>query len=335
MAASLCACTGPAGPIGTPGPEGTNGTNGMMGSQGSQGDPGSQVFDELMLPGSRFFPESLNADSAGNIYVGSLASGEIVKFAPGDDTPMVFHAAGADSIVGVAGVLVDSANQKMWICSIDPTFATPTQVAALNLTTGALIQAYDMPNGAGAFCNDLALDASGNLYVTDSFGTVAKLPAGGSTLTTWAQDAGWVPAAQGQFTVDGIAIDGTHLYVNLLQDPVSGGGSLWSVDITGTGDAGTVTLLDSAPALTGADGMRLYNHDLIVVEPSGNLWDFSVDNTLGVANGLLLSNRLDEPSAVVQVGTELWVAEGQIGKFVTPDAPPPNVPFLIERVHAP
>jgi hypothetical protein len=314
----------------------------MTGSQGSQGDPGSQVFDQLQIPGADFYPESITSDAAGNIYTGSLVTGEIVKFAPFDDTPMVLHAAGADGIVGVAGVLADSTNSKLWICSVDFTFANPTQVAELNLATGALIQAFDMPTGAGAFCNDLALDAAGNLYVTDSFGTVAKLPAGGTTLTTWAQDDRWTPAAQGEFTVDGIAIDGTTLYVNLLSDPAvypTAQAALFTVDITNTGDAGTITQLNvSAGAsdvpLSGADGMRLDGHDLIIVEPSGNLWDFAIAS--GNADGILLSNRLYQPSAVTQVGSELWVAEGEIPTLLSNgDGPPPRIPFLIERVHAP
>lgn len=57
--------------------------------------------------------------------------------------------------------------------------------------------------------------------------------------------------------------------------------ALFTIDVTNTGDAGTITQLNvSAGAadvpLSGADGMRLDNHDLIVVEPSGNLWDFAI-----------------------------------------------------------
>ena len=38
---------------------------------------------ELSLPGPAFFPESISAAPGGELFVSSLTTGEIVRFAPG------------------------------------------------------------------------------------------------------------------------------------------------------------------------------------------------------------------------------------------------------------
>ncbi len=78
-------------------------------------------------------------------------------------------------------------------------------------------------------------DLRGHLYVADSFGTIARLPAGMTTLSTWSMHPDWVPAPN-QFEVDGIVWDGgTNIYVNTLAS-----GGLYRVPITPAGAAGAV-----------------------------------------------------------------------------------------------
>ena len=105
--------------------------------------------------------------------------------------------------------------------------------------------------------------------------------------------------------------------------------------VNADGSAGTAVQIDyqGVPGPTSADGMRLYNHDLLIVDPNnGELWH-QVLHPNDTADNFLVSNRLDAPSAVVQIGTELWVTEGQIGTLLVGGNP--KAPFLIERVHAP
>jgi hypothetical protein len=137
--------------------------------------------DLLALPGQAYFPESLNAGDDGTLYVGSLATGQVVAFDDGSTSPRTVIAAGANGVTGVTGVLA----------------------------TFPLAQNY--------FCNDLAFDKQGNLYATDSFsGTVQRLKAGGAAFETYVQDARLAPAAQGAFGLDGIVISDDAIYVNKL-----------------------------------------------------------------------------------------------------------------------
>ncbi len=169
---------GPAGPTGPAGPAGSNGAPGAPGAMGSPGDAGLTVFDELALPGPAWYPESLHAAADGTLYVGSLTTGAVVKFAPGQAEASPFIAAGG-AAKGVAGVLVDEVTNSLFICAVDATFLSAGTVQKYDLATGALTATFSFPGAAlpdggtnpyVAFPNDLAFDGAHRLYVSDSFG---------------------------------------------------------------------------------------------------------------------------------------------------------------------
>ena len=72
---------------------------------------------ELSLPGPAFFPESITAAPNGALFVSSLVTGEIVRFAPGLSKPKTFVA--DDVNVGTAGVMVDPERNVLWACAVD------------------------------------------------------------------------------------------------------------------------------------------------------------------------------------------------------------------------
>jgi sugar lactone lactonase YvrE len=342
-------CSGSAGP---PGPKGDPGAGGSMGAQGPQGDrgptgemgqpgmtgaagmtgpqgePGAASFDALMLPGL-FYPESLNAAADGSLYVGSLTTGEIVHFAPGHSKPTVLHPAGADGIVGVAGVLVDTGTvaSGLWICSVDFSFATPTFVRNLDLATGELKASFPLP--ATSFCNDLAFDAHHNLYVSDSFdGKIFRLRSGGDALAVWSSDVRFVPQP-GAFGLDGICFDGESSILINRRDT----GEIFRVTIDTGGGAGAITPISVQPALVLPDGMRCLDRGkLLTVEGApmtGHLTYLSLTGT--TATSRVLDNHLDFPTAIAIVGDDAWVSEGQFQYlFGAPGSP--LVPFTIRRV---
>ena len=100
-----------------------------------------------------FFPESISAAPSGELFVSSLTTGEIVRFSPGSSSSAPFVAAGVN--VGTAGVMVDSERGVLWACAVDLSFETASELRAFDLTTGALVGSYEMPNGG--VCADIAL----------------------------------------------------------------------------------------------------------------------------------------------------------------------------------
>lgn len=275
--------------------------------------------DLLALPGSGFHPESLTADAEGTLYVGSLTTGQVVAFDDGATIPRTVleaGAAGGTDVTGVAGVLVHG--DALWLCSIDATFQRPTELRSFDLG-GAPLASHVLP--ATQFCNDLAFDAAGDLYATDSFsGNVLRLPSGGGAPEVFVQDARFAPASQGAFGLDGIVAVAGGLYVNTLDT-----GRLFHVDLASR----AITEITVTPPLAGPDGMRaLDDHTLLVVEQAGRLSKVTI--TGATARSTPLATELDQPTGVVVTRGSAWVTEGQIGRLLAGEAP--ALPFAVRRV---
>ncbi len=275
----------------------------------------------LALPGNAYYPESLSASADGTLFVGSLASGQVVAFDDGATEPRTVVGS-ASGVTGVAGVLVHG--DELFVCSIDTSFQKPTEVRGFALD-GTPHHSYTL--GAGRFCNDMAFDAAGNLYVTDSFsGSVLRLPPGGSALEPWLTDASLAPAQQGAFGLDGIVAADGALYLTKLDT-----GGLYRVAIGADGSAGAVTQIAVSPALTSPDGMRLVDaRTLLVVENSGSLLRVALSGD--TASATALSDSLDQPTSVIVARGWAWVSQGQIGRLFAQPPQPPNLPFSVVRV---
>src|SRR5262249_2028359 len=149
----------------------------------------------LIVPGDNFFPESIAATPAGTLFVGSVVTGEILRFPHGSTTAETFVPAGVNS--GTVGVFADMVRGVLWACGVDLTCQRPTALRAFDLRTGTLRATYELP-GRGV-CADIAL-AHGDVYITDTTDpTAATRPPGrilrlttprptqpdGGTLTVW------------------------------------------------------------------------------------------------------------------------------------------------------
>jgi sugar lactone lactonase YvrE len=274
--------------------------------------------DQLALPGQAYFPESLNAGADGTIYVGSLATGQVVAFDDGAKAPRTAIAAGQSGVTGVTGVL--ATDDTLWICSVDTTFSRPTEVRSFTLT-GEPKASY--PLAASYFCNDLAFDKQGNLYATDSFsGSVQRLKAGGAAFETYVQDARLAPATQGAFGLDGIVIGDDAIYVNKLDSS-----QLFRI---GLGEDKAITEITVTPPLAGPDGMRALDaQTLLVIDGAANRLS-KVEIHGATATSTPLSSDLDMPTGVAVSRGSAWVSEGQLGRLFTGQNP--NLPFSVTRV---
>lgn len=274
--------------------------------------------DLIALPGDAYYPESLAASADGTLFVGSLVTGQVTAFADGSPEGRAVVGAGS-GVTGVAGVTVRG--DELWLCSIDTTFQRPTEVRRFALD-GTPQGAF--PLAANQFCNDLAFDARGTLYVTDSFaGTVLRLRPGADALETWLQDPALAASAPGAFGLDGIAIAGTTIYLNTFDT-----GRLFRVTIE---DDGPGALVPIAGTFTAPDGMRVLDDGaLLVVEGAGRL--SRVDVTGDTAVATVLADELDMPTSVIVARGSAWVSEGQLGRLFAQPAIAPNLPFAIRRV---
>ena len=286
----------------------------------------------LTVPGDNFFPESIAAAPAGTLFVGSVVTGEILRFRPGSTNAETFVPAGVNT--GTAGVLVDMVRGVLWACAVDLTFQTPTALRAFDLRSGTLRATYQVPDRG--VCADIAL-ARGDVYITDTTDPIAGTPgrilrlttpqpgrADGGSLTVWSTDPLFtrpVPFLQ----INGIAFDGiSTLYATNL-----GTGELLRVRIRLDGSAAPATVIHLDRDLVVPDGIRMLDPArLLVAELVGRLTLVNIDT-----GATAVVSELDQPTSLVRVDGSVWVSEGQVLRLL--GGQPPNLPFKLRRLSLP
>lgn len=289
------------------------------------GSSGPADVEQLALPGDNYYPESVSVAADGTLYAGSLATGQVVRFAPGQTAAQVFLPPG--TVPGVVGVLVDDTAGALYLCADDLSAQNPAPAAvhSFRLDDGTALAKYPFP--AAGFCNDMTFDGQHNLYVTDSAGKIYRLPSGGSALSLWSSDRALAPTMPQGFGADGIVWDGqSSLYVNTFSDS-----TLLRLPIRADGSAGAAIPISVSPAISLPDGMRLLSPGtLLLVEGAGRLSKLTVSGTTATAT--VLKDGLNGPTAVAQYGGYGWVTEGQLGHFLGSLSGPPGTPFTVRRV---
>ena len=230
------------------------------------------------------------------------------------------------------GLLADEAKNDLWACTLD-TGSFASTLRRYDLATGKQKASFAMAS-AGGVCNDLAFDAKGNLYVTDSFFGVERLPAGGSALEVWKNDA-LLGAGEGQFAVDGVAVDGDDVWVDNLTK-----GTLVRIPITAGGAAGAAVKIEikdatGAPvSLSSPDGIRLSSPRTLLVAEAGAdaVSTVKIDPATNTAVRSGFASRLDRPSSVAIANGGAWIAEGQIARLFKLESTPVNYPFHLRRI---
>ncbi|HEX4865329.1 MAG TPA: hypothetical protein VFV02_14760 [Acidimicrobiales bacterium] len=296
----------------------------------------------LTVPGANFFPESIAATPAGTLFVGSVVTGEILRFRPGSTTAETLVPAGVNA--GTVGLFADIVRGVLGACAVDLSFQRPTALRAFDLRTGTLRATYEVPDRG--VCADIAL-AHGDVYITDTTDPTAatRLPgrilrlttprpsqADGGTLTVWSADplftrpAPSAPTFPVAFQINGIAFDGlSTLYTTNLST-----GELVGVRIRLDGSAAPASVIDLDRDLVVPDGIRMLDPtQLLVTELVGRLTLVNVHT--GATT--VVSESLDQPTSVVRVGGSLWVSEGQTLRLVL--GQPPNLPFTVRRLSVP
>jgi sugar lactone lactonase YvrE len=274
---------------------------------------------ELSLPGPAFFPESITAAPSGELFVSSLTTGEIVRFSPGSSEPMTFVA--DDVNVGTAGVMVDSKRDVLWACAVDLSFQTASELRAFDLSTGALVASYPMPDGG--VCADIAL-ARGDVYVTDTVGgRIVRLTgmnpvsAEGGTLTVWSADPQL--AGGGPLRINGIAFDGNRTLYTANYST----GELFAVGIAPNGLAEPAVPIALNTPMTNPDGIRWHEGYLYIAENANGL--SRVDPRTGTRT--LIDRSLDQPTSLVFIGCDIWITEGQVLRLQAGKRP--KLPFKV------
>ncbi|MEO3416285.1 hypothetical protein AAFO92_16665 [Roseovarius sp. CAU 1744] len=274
----------------------------------------------ISLPDAAFAPEGISHDTSGNLYVGSLTQGRIVKISPKTGDVTEFASAGANGLVTVVGVHVEG--NQTFACSSDPgisalTGTAPAALVAFNTETGASTGRYPLPEG-GIFCNDIAVLPDGTILATDSFvPRIYALKPGGDQLEIWLDDSRF--AGEG-FNLNGIAYDNGAVFAARYNT-----GTLHQIEVGKDGQAGAITDLKMSVEIHGADGLTaLGDRRFLIVEGGGlsagargALWGATVSD--GKATLEAIAGDLNVPTTATVLGNTAYVVEGQLDHLFDAD----------------
>jgi sugar lactone lactonase YvrE len=197
---------------------------------------------DIFMKNGRLMPESLAAAQDGTVYIGTEGEG-LYRARPGETEFSPWIKPEGPGRINVSGVLIDQTG-TLWACMTarGPGGAVPS-LRRFALPDGKQTGLFQGPAGWG--CNDMAVAASGEVYVTDTQNKrVLKLAKGAAALVPWASDPRF------DF-VNGVATQGGAVFVSSTEN-----GGFYRIDVGANGAAGKVTQLAAPRALGRPDGIR-------------------------------------------------------------------------------
>jgi hypothetical protein len=246
----------------------------------------------------------VGATGDGTIYRGTLGNPSVEELIPG--------------ATGKSAVGLKVAHGRLYVAG-----GATGSVVVYDLASRRQIAAF--ATGAGGFLNDLAVTASGDVFVTDSFRptlwhvTAAQVRAGSGTPEAISVAPEIVYQA-GAFNLNGIVALGEHSLV-VVQ---SSNGALFRIDLDHAGRR--IQKIDAEPVV-GGDGMLLDRGRLVVVQGGlAELTFVELDHhaSRGTVVGHLTDPTFRGPSTVARAGDRYLV--------VNADFATSTVPFTVSGV---
>ncbi|WP_338875706.1 gluconolaconase [Spirosoma sp. SC4-14] len=223
------------------------------------------ISERIAFSASRQYPEGITYSSQlDQFLVSSITQGKVGKVDLNGRYEDII--ASDTSLISAIGIKVN--NGKLYVCNSDQGVSTKSKPGTTLTTAGLFV--YDLASGASVarydlaklypnskhFANDIAFDANGNAYVTDSFAPVIyKIPS-----DTTQPSALYSPLFAG---TEGFNLNGIVYHPdNFLIVVKSNEGTLFKIDLNNTSILPKQIL---GPTLPNGDGMVFYNNDLYVV----------------------------------------------------------------------
>lgn len=297
--------------------------------------------EQYNLTETSLYPEGIiYSELMGKTYVGSYFKGKIITIdLYGNTSDFVID----PNLVAVVGMAIDEKNNQLWVCNSDAgislksdnsTIGQLAEIIAYDLTTGAKLKTIDLSGlyQGGHFLNDLVLDASGNLYITDSFSPVIyKIDSNDTPSILVSSTSFEVP--QGAFGLNGLVYHPD----NYLIIGKAFGGVLYKIPLNNPENIEEVTLNTSVNSL---DGLLLSGNTLYLVsnnftgapfdeavyriESSSNWTTAEVTGTFKDLNGFY-------PTTLTEINNGLFVNYGFFPELIDPTSAP-NSSFNLQKV---
>lgn len=321
------------------GSSGTGGTGGTGGSAGAGGDGGAggsnaPLSDEYVLSDEMLVPESGAFDPASRSFlVGSQTKGDITRV-EADGTESIFFAAPSGESWSTLGMMVDDAARRLWACAVRAADETE-EIWVFDLSSGERALTLNLADAAaGSTCNDIAIDADGLAYISDTSNQwVHRADAEAESIALWADDPLLGPNDAGVFGGNGIAVTEDNQYVIVSKTGPGAPPRLLRIALD---DPGSIDEVVTTPEIDGfADGMTFLGGELYIAKVgAGNVSRLTSDDGWATASVASVPAGSGMPvpgtSTVRPAEGHLYAIYSDITKVLTGLDPVP--PFRIFKV---
>jgi DNA-binding beta-propeller fold protein YncE len=312
----------------------------LMAFSASRGGADTRLPDLYSLPTDAKYPEGIAADNnSGTFYVSSFSDGSILRGNVAEENVKHFLPGMKDGRTQAIGLKLDD-DGRLYIAG-----GFTGKVFIYDTASKKLVRSFDA-QGAG-FLNDLAINQTGDVYITDSFVPTLWRISGGK-LEPWLEhlddppvNSDPIPYPEGVFNLNGIVATPDGRYLLTVQ---SFTGQLFRID-TRTQRVREIDL-DGAP-LTQGDGLVLTDNTLYVIRnqgfPNTNqgfVTKISLDENF--ASGNVEGNTpvpspeaQDFPTTGALVGGRLLVVNSQFAEGGPVGGADPEIPFTVSAMPAP
>ncbi|MGD1853288.1 MAG: gluconolaconase [Leptolyngbyaceae cyanobacterium] len=275
------------------------------------------------LPPDFEYPNGITTGPNGQLYVGSVTSGNVLQIAPDGKITTAFEE--TDEVFAGTSVRFDPITNLLWVASPDflgeeingEIVRRPHRLAAVDLTSNRVVWSSAIPDDG--FANDMAMDGKGGIYITDSVrDRILYLSEPGAPFETVAVDPLMEP---GDLGPAGIAIaPNGDLIIGLYSD-----GALLRISLGTHETPAQVTSINLPRPLENPDGLAFApDGRLLVLEGaavSGNGKLLAVDLSSPEPHTIdVLLEGLDSPLNLTLADNSVTITEGQIRHLIVDDA---------------
>lgn len=273
------------------------------------------------------YPEGVVYSNKANLYFISSVTTGTISTVDQQGNYKVFYQ--DPSLKSSFGMKTDEKQNRLWVCISDPNYSTfadsatykkMMRLAAFDLTSGKKVKDINLSGlyEGKHFANDFAFDASGNMYVTDSYSPVIyKVDVNGKAS---------VFATNDLFKGEEIGLNGiAYSPQGFLIVDNNSNGSLLKIDIS---NPKIVSKIQTKEFFPGADGLFWDDqNNLVLIQNKGINKAFqltSSDNwqTADVKASTAATDRFQNPSSGTVAKGKVWLVNSKINELSDPTLPP-------------
>lgn len=279
---------------------------------------------DVRFSSETLYPESITWSAEQNLFfVGSVVHGTVGTVSmDGQYTPLVND----EQLTSTFGVRVDDARSRLWVTTDDlgvsdrstpATTGTQAAVAVYDSKTGERLAYHDMTTliEGPHMANDVAIDADGNAYITDSYAHVIYRIDTDGTASIFAQSPLFA-------TGEGVGLNGiVYNPAGFLLVGTHNSGQLFRINLADRTKVDTVQLPAS---FQGMDGITLVdgNHLFAAINAGQDkaVELVSEDGWASATVAKEVKSQESFPGAVTANGSDVWIINSRLDNLFDPAA---------------